>query len=94
MRDGGAEDFGEFGFFFGGEFAEDEVDIGDFVVGRLTSVKIRADTRSVVGAKSEACEIFGIKMRDSGFEAIIATSGARLAQAHFAKIKVKIVAND
>ena len=59
--------------FFGGEFAEDEVDVGEFADTIRIGVfwcgfgEVGAGAKRIVGADAKAREIFGAKMRDGGF---------------------------
>ena len=58
----------ELGFFFIGEFREDEVDVADFFAERV-----------VPCAEAEAWEVFGAEVGDDGFEAVVAAGRAFLS---------------
>ena len=65
------------------EFREDEIDI----------INLFAD-RFVAGTEAQTRKIFIAEFANGGFEAVITAGGAALAIAKFAKVEVKIVAND
>lgn len=77
------EEVGEGGLFFGGEAAEDEVDVAK---GAAEVV--------VAGAEAKAREIGGVERFGDGFETVVATAATFGAVARGAEGEVEIVADD
>lgn len=75
--------------------AKDEIDIADLGGGLSLSVamEIVAEVEVVVSAEAEAGEVFSAEVGDDGFEAIIAASGAFLAEAELAEGEIEVVAD-
>ena len=65
------------------EFREDEIDIANLFADRF-----------VAGTEAQTRKIFIAEFANGGFEAVITAGGAALAIAKFAKVEVKIIAND
>ena len=65
------------------EFREDEIDIANLFADWF-----------VAGTEAQTRKIFIAEFANGGFEAVVTAGGAALAIAKFAKVEVKIIAND
>lgn len=77
------KEIGEGRFFVGSEVVEDEIDVAE----------AGAHSR-IMSTEAKAGKIFGVKMRNDRFEAVVTAAAAVKAEANGTKIEVEIVANN